>query len=79
MPPFIVGLKTLLDNLSSWLLYLVPAAIVVFIAATGIKMYQANDPSDKKEAQSKGTRMVIITAIIGSATWLSNYLWGLFY
>lgn len=78
MPPFITGFKTLLNAASGWLLYLVPVAIALIVVIYGMKMYQANDPADKKEAKDKGFRVVCITAIIGSATWISNYLWGLF-
>lgn len=78
MPPFVTALKDLLNDVSEWMLFLVPVAIIVIIIATGFKMYQNNDPHEVKEIKAKGTRGVIITGVIGSSTWLSNYLWGLF-
>lgn len=78
VPPFITGLRNLLDDAAGWMLYLVPVAIVVIVISTGFKMYQNNDPHEVKEIKAKGFRGVIITGIIGSATWISNYVWGLF-
>ncbi len=76
MPPFITGMRTLLNAAVGWMNYLVPVIIILAIIVTGVKMYQANDPHDVKEAKQKGTRIVIITAVIGSAAWISNYLWN---
>lgn len=78
MPPFISGLRTLLSDVSDWMVYLVPVVLILIVISTGYKMYQQNDPHEVKEVKAKAIRNVIITALVGSATWISDYVWGLF-
>lgn len=78
MPPFITAFKTMLGDVSDWMLYIVPVAIVAILIWMGIKLYQANDPHDSKEVKTSAKRMIGATALVGSATWIGNYVWGLF-
>jgi len=78
MPPFVHGFHTLLNDLAHWMIYLVPVALFCILVITGFHLLKANDAHDIKEIKGKGGRWLFGVGLIGSATWLSSYLWGLF-
>lgn len=77
-PPFITGLRSMVSDLSGWLLLLVPTVLILIVILTGFSMYQKNDPHEANEAKQKGIRAAIITGVIASATWIGNYVWTTF-
>jgi|GEM_PF-3292969 len=77
MPPFIQGLKNVLDTFAGWLIYLVPAIIVITFIWGGIALSRAEDSVDTKQIKEKMTRTILGTALAGSATWIGNWLWGI--
>ncbi|MEW9673607.1 hypothetical protein [Ammoniphilus sp. 3BR4] len=78
MPPFISALKSLLDDLASWMMFLVPGILVVTLVIGGILLAKADDGVETKHIKDRMGRVVIGAAIAGGATWLGKYIWGLF-
>jgi hypothetical protein len=78
MPSFIVGIKTALSTFAGWLLYLVPAVVILTFIIGGIKLSKAEDPHDIKEIKGKMQNVILGSALAGGGTWLGNWLWGLF-
>lgn len=77
-PVFISGLQKALEQLSSWMLILVPAIVILTFVIGGIALAKAEDGSETKQIKDRMARAIIGAAIAGSATWLGNWVWGLF-
>lgn len=73
-PPFVNALKGVLNDLSSWMLLIVPGAIAVSIAWAGIQLQKSDDGMEKKRVKDRLTQAVIGALLSGSAVWISNYL-----
>lgn len=78
MPTFISGIKTALSTIASWMLYVVPAVVVLTFVIGGILLSKADDPMDVKKVKDRMQLTIIGAAIAGGASWLGNWLWGLF-
>lgn len=78
MPPFIEALRTLLDTVAGWMLYLVPGIVIITLIIGGISLSKAEDAMETKAVKDRMTRVILGTAIAGGGTWLGNYIWGLF-
>lgn len=77
MPKFITGLDKVLDQLSAWMLYLVPAMIILTFAIGGFLLTKTDDAMDVKKVKDKMKLAIFGAAIAGSSTWIGNWLWGL--
>lgn len=79
MPPFIEGLKTLLNEVASWALYLTPGIIIIVtLIIGGIALSKAEDAVDTKAIKDRMQRVALGAALAGGGTWVGNYIWGLF-
>ncbi|MFE8703901.1 hypothetical protein ACFYKX_25345 [Cytobacillus sp. FJAT-54145] len=79
MPTFITGLDSVLDQLSTWMLYLVPGLIILTFVIGGLMLTKTDDAMDVKKIKDKMKLSIVGAAIAGSATWIGNWLWGIFY
>lgn len=78
VPTFISGLDQVLDQLSSWMLYIVPGLIILTFVIGGLMLTKTDDAMDIKKIKDKMTTAVIGAAVAGSGVWIGNWLWGIF-
>ncbi len=78
MPPWLIAIRSILDEIASWLVYLVPALITLQLIVMGMQLSKADDSMEKKEIKEKATRVIFGVALIGGSAWLANWLWGKF-
>jgi Type IV secretion system pilin len=78
MPSFIKGIDSALDTIATWMLYIVPAILVLTFIIGGIMLSKADDPMDVKKVKDKMKLAIIGAAIAGGGSWIGNWLWGLF-
>lgn len=77
MPPFITGLKTVLQALANWALYVVPVVIILTVIIGGIKLSKAEDSMEIKEVKAMMGRVIIGAGVAGSGAWIGNWLWNI--
>ncbi|MDZ5813093.1 TrbC/VirB2 family protein [Halorubrum sp. AD140] len=78
VPPFISGLREVLNTFTDWLLYLVPAIIILVLVVGGITLAKADDSHETKAIKDRMGRSIIGVALAGSAVWIGNWMWGIF-
>jgi hypothetical protein len=74
VPPFVQALKSVLNDLSSWMLLIVPAVLALSLAWAGIQLQKSDDGVEKKRVKDRLTQAVIGAMLSGSAVWIADYL-----
>lgn len=74
LPKFVIALKDVLHDLATWMLYLAPPLLVITLVVTGIRMARAESGAELREAKRKAWQALLGILLMGSATWLGDYL-----
>lgn len=77
VPNFINGINTILETIGTWMLFLVPAVIVLTFIIGGLMLAKAEDGSETNVIKERMARAIIGAAIAGGATWLGEWIWPL--
>lgn len=64
MPPFISQIVNIIETLTSWIKYLIPAILTAVVTINGIKAFASGDDQKKEKAKSEAIKAIGIAVLV---------------